>query len=140
MVQNANQSNYSIYYPETGEVMCCGMCSPADSVANQLDGWPDHYVYSEAVDGETHYMVEGAPAPRPELACASSYSVTADAQDEVTIALPAGTAITFQGETSVTDGDDFAFTTDIPGTYVFRLTPPFPFIPLTLTIEAADAV
>ncbi|MCV3739500.1 hypothetical protein OCK02_25515 [Rhizobium sp. TRM96647] len=61
-------------------------------------------------------------------------------QDEATIALPAGTAISFRGETSVTDEDDFAFTTHIPGTYVFKLSPPFPYVPRTIMIEATDAV
>lgn len=140
MVQNTNQSYYSIYDPETGEVMCTGFCSPADSVANQLDGWPDHYVYSEAVDGETHYMVAGAPEPRPTLAGAFSFTIAADAQEEVTVPLPVGTTITFRGETDVTADDLFAFTTDIPGRYVFDFAPPFPYIPRTITIEATYAV
>ncbi len=134
------QGSYSVYWPETGEIICMGSVSPLTMAADQLDGYPDHYIYSDAVDGEKQYMLAGAPTDRPTLSCLASYVIAADGVVEVSFPLPSGTVVRYAGAQFTSTGEPFAFTTDIPGTYVFDVEPPFPYIPRILMIEATDAV
>lgn len=131
--------DYCVYYPETGEVKCSGSCLP-DDIAYQLNSWPGHYVYPQAVPDDTHYMVAGEPRPRPQLECDERYLLNANGSDEVMFPLPAGSVIRYAGERFTTEGEAFAFTSDAPGVYVFDIRPPFPYVEKVVTIEATHAV
>ncbi len=133
---------YFKYRTDRGEIVATGECSSAEQCYIQMDDPEnEHVIIGVKADDSTQWVnEEGDLTDRPALDAPATASIVADGVAEVTFPLPAGTMVLFNGVAAVTDGDDFGFTTDIPGTYVFEFSPPFPFIPCTLTIEAAHAV
>ncbi len=133
---------YFKYRTDTGEIVAAGECSSAEQCYIQMDDAEnEHVIIGVKADDSTQWVnEEGSLTDRPVLAAPATASIVADGLEEVAFTLPAGTIVRFNGAAAVTDGDDFGFTTDIPGTYVFEFSPPFPFIPRTLTIEATYAV
>ncbi len=133
---------YFKYRTDTGEIVATGECSSAEQCYIQMDDPEnEHVIVGVKADDSTQWVnEEGNLTDRPALGAPATASIVADGLAEVAFALPAGTTVLFNGAAAVTNGGDFGFTTDIPGTYVFEFSPPFPFIPRTLTIEATHAV
>lgn len=133
---------YTLYRTDTGEILATGDCSDDQQCQLQLRDPENENIYlGLKADDATQWVTEdGNIADRPALDVPEAASIVADGLAEIACALPAGTVVSFNGETAITDGDGFGFTTDIAGTYVFEFTPPFPFIPRTLTIEATNAL
>lgn len=133
---------YTLYRTDTGEILATGDCSDEQQCQLQLRDPENENIYlGMKADDATQWVTEGGKiAARPALDVPEAASIAADGLAEIACALPAGTVVSFNGATAISDGDGFGFTTDIPGTYVFAFAPPFPFIPHTLTIEATYAV
>lgn len=133
---------YLKYRTDTGEIIATGTCSNEEHCFLQMeDAENEHILFDVSADDATQWIDDqGDLTDRPLLAVPESASIAADGIAEVAGALPAGTVVRFNGVLAITDGNDFGFTTDMPGTYVFDFEPPFPFIPRTLTIEVTDAV
>lgn len=133
---------YVKYRTDTGEILSTGACANEELCYLQMeDAENEHILLHVSADDATQWVDgNGNIANRPVLGVPEAASIPADGFAEVAGPLPAGTVVQFNGETAVTDGAAFGFTTDMPGTYVFDFQPPFPFIPCTLTIEATNAV
>ncbi|SOC47636.1 hypothetical protein SAMN05892877_1322 [Rhizobium subbaraonis] len=137
-----NTIRFVKYRTDTGEILCTGNCAKEEHAYLQMeDPENEHILLDVAADDATQWVNdEGDIVARPTLDVPETASIIADGISEVTGALPAGTVVRFNGAVATTDGSDFGFTTDMPGTYVFDFQPPFPYIPRTLTIESTDAV
>lgn len=98
-------------------------------------------LYDGIVDGETHYIVDGEPIPRPAQATAiDKTEVMADGADVVTITgIPSGATLSVSGPVTVSpqqvdDGAaELAF--DVPGDYTVRVEC-FPWLPWESAIHA----
>lgn len=88
-------------------------------------------------DLRRQYFADDVLTERPALACLPDYVIAANGLDTVSFALPAGTAVYFDGTrmTSETD-EDFEFVTEFPGSYQFLLFPPFPWISAKISVVA----
>ncbi|SOC45776.1 hypothetical protein SAMN05892877_1182 [Rhizobium subbaraonis] len=133
---------YVKYRTDTGEIIATGTCSNQEHCFLQMeDAENEHILLDVSADDATQWIDDqGELADRPVLDLPTATSIAADGIAEVVGALPAGTVVRFNGAAATTDGAAFAFTTDMPGTYVFDFEPPFPYIPCTLTVEATDAI
>lgn len=129
---------YSIYKPDTGEIVCSGSCSEPADIALQVDAWLDCYVLPEDVPGTTHYVVAGAPQERPQVEVPQGYyGIDADGEQEVTFPVPVGTKVRLNGGAwQECDDGVFEFATDVPGEYVFDVRPPFPYVEASFTLTA----
>lgn len=137
-----NTVSFLKYRTDTGEILCTGSCANEEQAYLQMeDSENEHILIDVSADDATQWVNdEGDIVDRPTLGVPETALILADGIAEVKGALPAGTLVRFNGAVATTDGSDFGFTTDMPGTYVFDFQPPFPYIPRTLTIEAAHAV
>ena len=127
---------YVVYERSTGRIKTSGEASSIELALLQMqDPATEGIILNEEARDDMHYVVDGALALRPDLDCEDSYSIAADGVDEVAFSLPAGSSIRHEGVTH-SGADSFAFTTDVPGLYVFEINPPFPTIERKVTIHA----
>jgi hypothetical protein len=100
------------------------------------------YILGYNIDMNLHYISGGVKTNRPFLYGSTWAYVKnnggADADGILQFALPAGTEV-FCGELDidvVSGAENFTFQTDIVGEWTFSFDPPFPYVPLILTVEA----
>lgn len=128
---------FTIYRLDTGAIVKFGDCLEEDIL---LQATEEEGIFpGEQVNDEIWYFVGGNPEPRPALGFNAEYVIAANGVAAVTLPLPAGSAIYHDatGE-SWLDEDELHVTSDSPGTFVYRIEPPFPWRgPFEVTIHAA---
>jgi hypothetical protein len=101
------------------------------------------WIESTEVDINTDYVVADVITARPMLTTGNDdeIPIVADGLDSVTFAMPTGTTVTFQGVATVSvAAESFTFTTLRRGTFEFIFEPPWPTLPLSLTITTDTEV
>jgi len=84
----------------------------------------------------THYVHGGAAHPRPALDLAERHAAQMGEAWMCPVALPAGTEVTIDGESSGAVGDGaLEVVFPEPGAYRLRLAPPFPWRPADIVVE-----
>ena len=129
---SADQLGYvSIYETATGRIR---FVLPANANYDIPDGMA---VYDGDSDLAIHYISGGDRRVREYLSEVSEAEIDADGIAEFTFGIVAGTSVTVNGSTSVAETTDtVALTTDIPGTYLIEVEPPFPYLRQTITVKA----
>jgi hypothetical protein len=101
------------------------------------------WLESELADINSDYIVAGVITARPTLTDGNDdlIPIITDGVDSVTFPLPTGTTVTFEGTQTVSvAGESFTFTTVRRGTFQFIFEPPWPTLPLALTISTDSEV
>lgn len=134
----------AIIHAPTGEILGFAETSPSQE-GLQTVAFPDRVIIGvdeTVVQGnyntDLFWFDAGDFLPRPAL-FAPSYQLAADGVAAVTVTLPVGTAITFNGSTTVAtvEDDEFEFSSAFAGRFVFTVAPPFPYRPQTVEIVAS---
>lgn len=120
---------FVIYEVSTGRIIANRSTSNPAQIEERyitagLDWLPGH--------SEDHYVFGGALVARPTVPLPSAtYDLTS---------LPAGTVVTVENEAretlEITDLTETLTLTD-PGSYLFRVEPPFPYMPIKAVVEVA---
>jgi hypothetical protein len=126
-----------VIYDVTGRITRWGSCPMLSALSQALDGEFAKVVNDLPADvGRDYYVLDGALVARSAIeGVSSSYTVAADGIDAVTFTLPIGTVVVFD-DVEHTGEEAFRFTSDIPGTYRFRIVPPVAFLDMEVVIDA----
>lgn len=126
---------FTVYRESDGRIMRSGYV-PHEAVPYQAQEGEVAYA-GEAIDDELFYMPGGVKTPRPTLDIQTEFAVSADGEDAVSFSLPEGSLIWCRTTSDTWDDQsDFYFTTEVPGTWVYRIYP-FPFQDMEVVIHAA---
>lgn len=100
--------------------------------------WIDDFTANMVTD----YILSGVVTPRPVLLdpLLDPYPVDADGTDTVIVAMPSGTQVDYEDEQYTSTAENFVFTTTVWGEWTYRFSPPWPYVPLTLTIVSTKDV
>lgn len=121
----------------TGRILSVGSCEYLD-VLMQAQTDEEHIFMGDRIDGELWYMPDGIKTPRPILAIGTEHTISANGVEAVQYGLPAGTQIESLPDGEMwPDEDELYFTSEVVGTFAFRLYLPFPYQgPVKVTIHA----
>ena len=114
-----SQTSFPFFnYTPDGRIIQVGNApNPLDQV------WSDVLALVGEADMNLHYVLNGQRADRPEIAVMPSASYDLSL-------LPAGTEVWVSnevGDLELFGPDDGTLTLDDPGTYTFKIIPPFPY-------------
>jgi hypothetical protein len=111
-------TTYSKFNRATGEILFTAATD--DDLLLHLPG--------EAISGHTHYVQGGVAVPRPTVEVMSHDVEIGSAPVIVTGALPLGTTFSLNGhELGEADPLGIVAAPSVAGSYVFRITPPWPY-------------
>lgn len=126
---------YTKYVLATGEIVGCGRTTGEENALLQADELHG-VVLGMVADDETEYLVGGETlTPRPSMGLDPEYSLAADGVAVLSLDVPAGALVHFNGEKHPVDAG-IQFRTNVPGEYLFEITPPFPYMPQHVLVRA----
>lgn len=118
---------------ETGRILrSCGVIEsdvPAQSRA------PNEIILEGTFDARTRRYDGSAIVERP-LLFSSDYHIAADGLDTLTLAIPAGTTLEWDGQAQIIEDGSFEFSTVDPGESRFTFWLPFPYQRQTIRVIA----
>lgn len=127
---------YTRYNFITGQILGNGDCQ--DDYCFMQAASDEEHVVPYDIDGKVWYMPNGFKTLRPTLDIPEEFTIAADGIDLVQFALPAGSEVYLLNTNEHwSDEDEFHFTSEQTGTFVFKILPTFPYqLSLKVTIHA----
>ena len=128
--------NITIFDPRSGKInrVIIAPFGVAQDQVQEGESWVDGHS-----DDLIHYVDGGLIVNRPTMpGTLNKTTITADSTDTAIISnLPQPCTVTFAGQTYLVEDGEFAFTADIPGSYIVEVEA-FPHLPATFTVEAIE--
>jgi hypothetical protein len=123
---------YVVTQKTTGEILRFGQCLITDLPLQIEDSDTEQVLQtSELINGKTHRIVNGDVVPRISIAF-NKNTIQSNGTDTATVYLPAGSKLSFDGETTeFISSDTVSFNSTVPGIYNYSIQAPYPYIQIT---------